>query len=258
MNNKMESVNWWNYVRDEELKPALKILSKYDHIKILDVGGGNGYQAKKISDLGYSIKSIDISSHEKMYFNVEKIDVTQLPFPDKSFNVILTSLVLQHIENLDLGFKEMNRVLSDDGILIHLVPTSYWSLFTNFWHYYQIPKFLIKSISKKNPIKEITDNDDISAEENQQKKKSKILKLFLNPLDQNFSFIHDAYYFSSFSWKKLLKKNSFQIIKIEKCPILSSGYGIFKNRFQNVRRKFSKIFPTTLCIVLKKSDLINN
>ena len=145
MKNKTESVSWWNYVRDEELKPALEILSKYDKIKILDVGGGNGYQAKKISDLGYSIKSIDISSHEKIYFNVEKIDVTQLPFPDKSFNVILTSLVLQHIEDLELGFKEMNRVLSDDGILIHLVPTSYWSLFTNFWHYCLIPKYLIKS-----------------------------------------------------------------------------------------------------------------
>jgi ubiquinone/menaquinone biosynthesis C-methylase UbiE len=197
MTNIKQSIKWWEYVRDEELKPALNFFPKGKHSKILEVGGGNGYQASKILKMGYDIISIDIMPAKPSYFDVQKIDVIALPYPNNHFDLILTSQALQHIKNIDSAFLEMNRVLKDDGVMIYIVPTSWWTIFTNFWHYCQIPKFLTKSISKNFLVKEITDNNhDFSVEKKQQNKISKIIKLFLHPLDQNSSFLHDIYYFS--------------------------------------------------------------
>jgi len=132
MKNNTSSINWWNYVRSQELKPVLDFLQNKKNIKILEIGGGNGFQASKISELGYQITSIDISPKNPSYYNVEKIDSCNLPYADHSFDIILTSLVLQHINYLDDAFKEMNRVLKSDGAMIHIVPTSWWSFLTNF------------------------------------------------------------------------------------------------------------------------------
>ena len=41
--------------------------------------------------------------------------------------------------------KEIKKIVKKDGIIIHIVPSSWWSLITNFWHYCKIPKYLIKS-----------------------------------------------------------------------------------------------------------------
>ena len=53
--------------------------------------------------------------------------------------------MLQEIYNIEDAFMEMKRVLKKDGVIIHIVPSSWWSLITNFWHYCFIPKYLIKS-----------------------------------------------------------------------------------------------------------------
>jgi len=208
MKNSKLASNWWNYVRDEELKPAFEFFPTSKSAKILEIGGGNGYQASKISEMGYSIISIDISPQEPSYYKVEKNDVTKLPYPDNSFDLILTSVVLQHIEYLDTAFVEMNRVLKNDGIMIHIVPTSWWSIFTNFWHYCQIPKFLINSFIKK--IK--TESNNYSEKNKQtinhinERKISKIKLLFFNPLGYNPSFLHEIFYFRKINWG-LLERN---------------------------------------------------
>jgi ubiquinone/menaquinone biosynthesis C-methylase UbiE len=253
MKNKNRTNDWWNYVRSQELKPLFDFLPKEKNIKILEIGGGNGFQASKISEIGYSITSIDISPKNPSYFHVEKIDSCNLPYSDHSFDIVMTSVVLQHIEHLDEVFIEMNRVLKSDGIMIHLVPTSWWSIFTNFWHYCFIPKFLIKSIKKKISNKL---NCQINSKQKIQKEKSNqtiLKKLFLHPLEFNKSFIHDIFYFRKNSWKRILKKYSLEIIDIKNCPITSTGYGVFKNKLLQARKFFAlHYFPTIICIVVKK------
>ena len=68
------------------------------------------------------------------------MDVYDIRNLNESFDVIYTSHVLAHIEDLEMSFKEMRRVLKKDGIVIHTVPTNWWSLLTNLFHYCLIPK----------------------------------------------------------------------------------------------------------------------
>jgi predicted SAM-dependent methyltransferase len=53
-----------------------------------------------------------------------KADITALPFPDESFDVILCSHVLEHVLDDRRAMRELHRVLKPEGWAIVLVPIS--------------------------------------------------------------------------------------------------------------------------------------
>jgi len=68
-------------------------------------------------------KSITVTTTDLMQSDVDfQADITELPFADGSFDIILCSHVLEHVPNDDLALKELYRVLRTDGEAIILVP----------------------------------------------------------------------------------------------------------------------------------------
>jgi len=257
MNNK---TLWWEKIRMEELETALEIFSNEKNLDILEIGGRDGFQANIISKKGHKVTSIDINPLSPQIHLVQKGDITKLDFADDSFDLIYSSNMLQEIYNIDKAFMEMKRVLKKDGIIIHIVPSSWWSIITNFWHYCLIPKYLIKSnkIQQIFNSKKVT-NIDIqnNKEENKNSKSTTNLKkLFFHPLGTNTSFIHEIFYFSKFYWKKLFKKNGFNMINEKNCPYFYSAYSVFDFKFLNFRKFLASLGITSCyCFVLKNSDV---
>ena len=97
---------------------------------ILDVGCGTGRYTKLLEDLGASMVGVDIS--EKM-IHIAKTkteiacyivaDASHLPFKDNVFHIVLSALVVNHIENLNLFLTEMLRTCQKGG---ELVMSSIW------------------------------------------------------------------------------------------------------------------------------------
>ena len=248
---------WFKHIRKLELNAAIKFFPENKKIKILEIGGKNGYQAKYISDMGYDITSIDIKPMEPLYFPVKKVQGSKLEFLDKSFDLIYTSHVLTQIEDLELSFKEMRRVLKNDGIVIHIVPTTWWSFLTNLYYYFLLPKIILKSRRKKKLSEKLDEYNNSFLDNNEKlldiSKKQKIKILFSHPLGVNPSFLHELYYFSKSFWKKLFQKNGFAVISIKSTDYLYSGYGVFKMKLYNSRKFLAKRNITgTYCFVLKK------
>jgi SAM-dependent methyltransferase len=52
-------------------------------------------------------------------------DITQLTFKDNTFDIIISSDVLEHVCNLNKAFKESARVLKPNGIHIFTIPFNY-------------------------------------------------------------------------------------------------------------------------------------
>jgi len=114
------------------IKTALKLASITDDSIILDVGYSSGYLLVTIRNAncfceynGLDIHHIN-SQIDMKNCNFGTGDVQNLPYHDSYFDVVFLLDVLEHIEDVDIGIKEVSRVLKPNGIAILSGPTESW------------------------------------------------------------------------------------------------------------------------------------
>jgi SAM-dependent methyltransferase len=82
------------------------------HPSILEVGAGNGYFSFHLMQRG-QLTATDISDHQ-LQFNPaptrELCSVYHLPYPDNTFDLVIGSNLLHHLDDPELAVKEMVRV----------------------------------------------------------------------------------------------------------------------------------------------------
>jgi len=74
----------------------------------------------------FRIESLVKKNDEQYILSENKIRLIQgsfeeYPFEEKSFDFIYTSAVLEHVTNIEMIFRKMYDVLTDDGIMIHAI-----------------------------------------------------------------------------------------------------------------------------------------
>jgi len=240
---------WLEFIRKQELESIKKYLLDSKKRKILEIGGKDGYFAKILTDWGFDVISIDIEP-SSTYFDVKKMSGANLEFELNSFDLVFSSHVIAHVENKKLLFKEINRVLKKDGLIIHIVPSNWWSIITNFWHYLLLPKYLYKrneNISNKS-LK--NNKENLS---NYKKNRLKNL-LFFHPLGTEKSFIIEIVKFSKNKWKNLFMSFGYIVYDELNGPLVYSGYNIFKNKGHKIRKYFASIFPSSYIFMMKNAE----
>jgi SAM-dependent methyltransferase len=108
---------------------------------VLEIGGGTGYQALRLQQDGFHVKSIDLAQStysENLEFPVQAYDGRHIPFEDGSFDVVFSSNVLEHVPDLAQMHRESLRVLRPGGFCLHVMPTGAWRLWTNVAHYFEL------------------------------------------------------------------------------------------------------------------------
>lgn len=129
-----------------QLKASLceKFLSKYagPEKTFLDAGAGRGpysFMASKKYGLIYCFEynekeleaaKVNIGDNQKVIF--KQVDLTNIPLPDQSVDVIICSEVLEHIPNHQQAAKELFRVLKTGGNMLFSMPNRrslfYWKV----------------------------------------------------------------------------------------------------------------------------------
>ncbi len=98
--------------------------------KILEIGAGAGFALNHINADNQKYFPLDISTHNliRVSDKTEGViypisgDVFNLPFPSDSFDFILLSEVLEHLNDPIMALKEIQRVLKTGGSFIVSVP----------------------------------------------------------------------------------------------------------------------------------------
>lgn len=123
----LEENYWWFIARRDMVIRLFNGLDK--NSKILEVGCSGGGLIQSLNKKGFEdVHGIDISKEAidlcktKRISNVSVMDGAKLEFPDKMFDVVITSDVLEHIKDGDVALSEWNRVLKPGGKLILFVP----------------------------------------------------------------------------------------------------------------------------------------
>jgi SAM-dependent methyltransferase len=110
-------------------RPAtLSLLPEIKNKKILDIGCAGGWYTKYLLDNGAEAMAIDVNKNmveitKRRTQNkcpVIQADINNgLDFiKDKSVDIVLASLVLHYIKNIEKTFFEINRILKNDGEII--------------------------------------------------------------------------------------------------------------------------------------------
>src|SRR5258708_6881039 len=90
--------------------------------RILELGGGNGFQAALLAAQGFQVESIDVAGRPQGqgHFPVRDYDGRHIPFDDGVFDHVFSSNVLEHIRDLDATLEEMKRVAKAEATFVHL------------------------------------------------------------------------------------------------------------------------------------------
>ncbi len=105
---------------------------------VLDYGCGAGYGTALIAEVASHFTGVDMSTDAIRYCqatyslpNADFKTITpdyQLPFSDKSFDVVLSFQVIEHIPDVAQYLAVIKRVLKDDGVLLIATPNRKYRL----------------------------------------------------------------------------------------------------------------------------------
>lgn len=121
------------YFENEFVLREVKITLRKGHCTILDAGCGKGVYgyltrceaANNIFIIGLDIHGLEFVKKYNIYDDVVMADVTHLPFREKSFDLVISSQVIEHLsKSAGLDFlKETGRVYK--GRIIFATPNGY-------------------------------------------------------------------------------------------------------------------------------------
>lgn len=112
------------------LNPTLFVLmGDIKNKRVLDAGCGEGYLSRLMEKAGATVTAIDYSSkmveiakkRTKLNLNIEILqsNCEDLHLIEKeTFDLVVSNMVIQDLENYEQAFKEIYRVLQNDGIFI--------------------------------------------------------------------------------------------------------------------------------------------
>lgn len=107
-----------------------RLLKKYlpengEGLRLLDAGCGTGHHMAELAGRGYEVAGVD-ASKEMLEFarennpgaEIYEADVDEIPFPDESFDIILSVEVLRHLPRSVKAISEMARLLKPGGFCL--------------------------------------------------------------------------------------------------------------------------------------------
>jgi SAM-dependent methyltransferase len=195
-------------LRIEEMRRILPLLPLGS--RVLEVGAGTGEQAKILSEHGFDVVAIDLpasSYSEHRTFPVLDYDGRTIPLSDDTVDVVFSSNVLEHVEDLPRLLGEFKRVLRPGGIGVHVMPTSMWRLATFFTG---VPTAVIGSLQLVRDL--VWRRPDLSRSAAIRKNAKTVAGAIL-PVGHGTSFegLSELVTFSPQRWRRTFARNGFRV-----------------------------------------------
>jgi 2-polyprenyl-3-methyl-5-hydroxy-6-metoxy-1,4-benzoquinol methylase len=103
--------------------------------RILEIGSGNGLLLNMLTKEGFDIEgseySVDhVNTARKLYkgIKIKEMSGDDITYPDKSFDIVISFDVLEHIKDTKKHLSEVKRVLKPGGYYIFCTPNKYTNI----------------------------------------------------------------------------------------------------------------------------------
>ncbi|HZC37284.1 MAG TPA: class I SAM-dependent methyltransferase [Sphingomicrobium sp.] len=197
--------------------------------RVLEFGAGTGQQARFLAGRGFDVVAVDLPESayaRKLVFPVQQYDGTHIPLDDQSVDVIFSSNVLEHVENVPAIMNEFRRILRPSGFGLHAMPTPAW----RFWTFVSgvansavaaacIPRDLIKPPAERSRWRALKQN-------------LRTIAASLLPIGHGTSVegISELYTFSRRAWLNTFARHGFEVIEDRPMGLFYTGHMLFADR----------------------------
>jgi SAM-dependent methyltransferase len=219
--------------------------------KVLELGGDRGHQAKMLTEWGMDVISIDIGPEpEDLVYPVRRYDGLHIPFPDQSFDVVFSSNVLEHVDELKALLNDAARVLKPGGIMVHVLPSATWRWWTMSMHYVWVLQTVV--FRRKN----------IEAPGPEIHKPYSAHNLLRFGWAIGFPHAHgvyanafaELYFFSRGRWEKFFRKAGYTLIDVKPVGVFYTAYKLLHRLDVPQRKKLAaRLGSSCNLFVLKAS-----
>ncbi len=127
----MFSIAHLNALRAAEIERVVRWFPR--GARVLEIGAGTGQQSRDLAARGFAVEAIELADSTyagDRLFPITDYDGRHIPFPDRSFDIVYSSNVLEHVPDLVQLHNEIRRVLRPDGRVVHVLPTHAWRFWT--------------------------------------------------------------------------------------------------------------------------------
>lgn len=224
--------------------------------RILEIGGGNGYQAAVLASWGFEVISLDVDIQggwTSRYFDVAEYDGKTLPVADGEVNVVFSSNVLEHIaeDALQALFIEMRRVLAPEGFALHLVPTPVWRLWSSLAHY----PWLVLRVVRGTPKNEGIALPDVASVVRRRGLAGLIKRaLWPAPHGEYPGSFAELFAFRERAWRKRFEAGGFTVTHCQPTGLFYTGYTLLPWLPMAWRRGLSRLLGSACKIYVVKPD----
>ena len=226
-------------IRDRELACIVDLNARFGPSKpsldILDVGAGSGRQAARLAELGHRISAVDIETSayvQEALFPVTVYDGKTLPFPDGSFDVVISSNVLEHVSGLEGLLDEMRRVLRVEGAAVHVLPTATWRTWTTAAHGPWVLKRSWQVLTGSRPRRRQTGGDSPE----HALRRNSVWSIFPSRHGERGNLFSEAWYFSSGWWSRAFRRNGWDVVHVTAVGLFYTGAMLFASKLPMAAR----------------------
>jgi SAM-dependent methyltransferase len=132
-----EETHWWFVGRRKLFAEELRRIGVAQDARVLDVGTGTGSNLRMLREVGFQhVSGLDANDDAIRYCElkglglVKKGDICAMPFSDATFDLVLATDVIEHVDDDERALAEVARVLKPGGRALFTVPAfqSLWGL----------------------------------------------------------------------------------------------------------------------------------
>lgn len=153
---RLESTHWWFRGRRKLLSAIIVELGLPSDAPILDIGTSTGPNLRMLKTLGFhNITGIDKSPRAVRFCAKKGLgkvllgDICRLPFDDGSFQLVLATDILEHVEDDLLALRQIHRVLAPGGTVLITTPAfkCIWGMQDDISHHKR--RYLIRPLVQR-------------------------------------------------------------------------------------------------------------
>lgn len=133
----VEEYHWWFLGRRKLFRNIIDGFRLSPGAKILDIGTSTGTNLRMLRDAGYvNVLGLDMHDEairwcsDKGLGIVEKGDICNIPYINDSYDLVLATDIIEHVDEDELALREISRILKPGGRALLTVPAfrSLWGL----------------------------------------------------------------------------------------------------------------------------------